>query len=824
MELVRRPSLARSLLTCPLSPSVLLRCSLNLSGLCVAGRSVLGNFSSPPLGSIPLTYVEMRPRWTVAVLLALALGALEASAGSERLQLRDDPPPPPSSSPTPSAAPSSSSEPPSSSAAPSSTPPPSSSAASSADLSSSQDATSKDTTSTSSLPSTSITSLAAAPTNGTNSTLPDGLDPDALPLPPEITPALGVAGALLIQTSHPLAFIGIKNKYVQIFLSAGYLVALAITVLVLYVMVPPISLAVQGAYFIGAFIPAIGLGGVSLVFRDVTEGLGCAVGGFALSMFFLVLKPGGLIGNTAGKALFIGCFTVAVYAMSFSHYTRSYALIGSTSLGGSTALILGIDCFSRAGLKEFWVYIWALNDKLFPLLIDSYPITRGMRVEIAGLVVFAFFSVLSQLKIWKVIQAKRNARELERQEANRQRDELEEELGQRIEAGNASERKRWEQTYGDGKDSGIGTEDNSTWKDSKATSFDETKTARGAAVTTIELEELPSRPSGSEAGGSKESFWLGEEDRSRSKASVAQAEPEESWEFGLSRALNMIGGVENLDKIQPAEPPERSASPVKQEAPTVTITHAKGGDTPKKEMKKRRSREPGPEVVPLPFRVPTTEDARDDDMESNATFASSQRDTKRLSHRLSGAHLTKRLSTLSARSKNSQLSIYTSPSAEALMDVERSPRTPSSSVFAVEDGADGRSVASNDDDTASDRLEGPEGEKRKSVPSPMALKKFDFELPNDTLQLPTADDASSRKRDSTSKRDSASARSPTRVKFDLEASAAGDSTAERAQSVKSKSSGKPASSGSKKGRISKQNLDEMLPSGASRVVLQYRTN
>jgi hypothetical protein len=39
-------------------------------------------------------------------------------------------------------------------------------------------------------------------------------------------------------------------------------------------------------------------------------------------------------------------------------YTRPYALMASTAFAGSTAAVLGIDCFSRAGLKEFWLYTW----------------------------------------------------------------------------------------------------------------------------------------------------------------------------------------------------------------------------------------------------------------------------------------------------------------------------------------------------------------------------------------------------------------------------------------------------------------------------------
>ena len=753
----------------------------------------------------------MRAQWSCFALLALVLCALESTAAPDRrLRVRDDPPPPPpSSSPAPSAA----SSTPRPSDAPSSTAPPASSTpAPSGDHSAST---------TSGGPATSsISSLVATPSNTTNLTAAeDFVDPDALPLPPEITPALGVAGAILMLTGLPLAFIGIKNKYVQIFLSTGYLVALAITVLILYVMVPPISLAVQGAYFIGAFVPAVGLGGLSLVFKDVTEGLGCAVGGFALSMFFLVLKPGGLIASVAGKALFVGCWTVGAYALSFSHYTRSHALIGSTALGGSTALVLGIDCFSRAGLKEFWVFVWALNDKLFPLLLDTYPITRGMRVEIAGIVVFAFFGVLSQLKIWKVIQTKRRAREAERAEQNRQRDELEEALGQRIEVENKQGRRAWERAYGEGhEDSGIGTEDNSTWKDSNATSFDEAKTSRGAAVETIELDEIPSRPSASEAGKSKESLGsraLSNENM-RPKSTLGDGlQLRGSFEDSMAQAFDFIGG--HIETGTPRVTVTEAPAEASRKAPKVAAQ-----DTPKEARKAEKKRkapttEPGPEVVPLPFKIPTAADVPDDDAASNATFASSKRDSKRYSQRLSGSHLRQAIANMSKR-----LSIHSSTSVEALVDDDKSLRTPTSEAFASEKGESAGSEDTDDDErdgrAALDDIRVAKKRQSESLLPRSALKQFDFELPGEQ-GLKVATDENS------DKRDSAVARSPSRVKFEDELLETGSQQAGPTPSVHSRSNSKKSSASKKAGRVSQRNLEEMLPApSASKVMLQYRTN
>lgn len=123
-------------------------------------------------------------------------------------------------------------------------------------------------------------------------------------------------------------------------------------------MSPPVTNAVQGAYLVAVFFTGLTFGALAIVFKELTEGLGCLLGGFCFSMWLMALKPGGLLTKTSSKCGFIAAITVGVYVLSFSQYTRTYGLIVSTAFSGGAALALGIDCFSRAGLKEFWLYIW----------------------------------------------------------------------------------------------------------------------------------------------------------------------------------------------------------------------------------------------------------------------------------------------------------------------------------------------------------------------------------------------------------------------------------------------------------------------------------
>ncbi|KAJ4379238.1 hypothetical protein N0V86_005283 [Didymella sp. IMI 355093] len=260
---------------------------------------------------------------------------------------------------------------------------------------------------------------------------------------------MGISGVILLLSGLAFAVIGIKNKWVYVFGSAAYLTALAVTVLIVYLMNPPVSNGVQGAFFVAAFFTGVIFGAVSLVFPDITEGFGCLLGGFCVSMWFLCLKSGGLISSATGRAIFIGCMSAGAYCLSFSHHTRTHGLIASIAFSGATATILGIDCLSRAGLKEFWLYLWALNDNVFPLNTDTYPVTKNIKAELAGIVIIAVLGVVSQLRVWKLVKEHREKSAAQQLEKQQDKEREEEALGRQIEDSFQRERAQWEAAYGD---------------------------------------------------------------------------------------------------------------------------------------------------------------------------------------------------------------------------------------------------------------------------------------------------------------------------------------------------------------------------------------
>ncbi|KAH0443308.1 hypothetical protein CcaCcLH18_00989 [Colletotrichum camelliae] len=283
-----------------------------------------------------------------------------------------------------------------------------------------------------------------------NSTIPEG----QLPLEPKVTPGWAVAGVILLCVGVGYTLVGLRQPMMHNTLSVAYAVGLGITVLVVYLAPLPVNNGAQGGFVVAAVLPGILVGVfASLWFNEITECFACGLGGFCFSMWLLCLQEGGLLSGVA-KVIFIVVFTLAVFAAYFTRWTRDWALIVSISFTGATSTVIGIDCFSRAGLKEFWAYIWHLNDNLFPVGATTYPLTKGIRVELAAIIVIFCVGIISQKRLWNVIKDRRTKRQEELAEEQRARDEEELNIGKQIEADNARERRAWERVHGD-HDSGF---------------------------------------------------------------------------------------------------------------------------------------------------------------------------------------------------------------------------------------------------------------------------------------------------------------------------------------------------------------------------------
>jgi hypothetical protein len=440
--------------------------------------------------------------------------------------------------------------------------------------------------------------------------------------------------------------IGIKNKLLHIYLSAAYLASLGVTVLIVYVMNPPISNAIQGAYVVAIILTGFLVGGAAVMFSDMTEGLGCLLGGFCFSMWLLVLKPGGLVTSTGSKAGFIAAFSVAAYATSFHHITRPYGLIISIPFAGATAVVLGIDCFSQSGLKEFWAYIWDLNNNLFSLGTTTYPLTRGIRVEIAAIVITFLAGIVSQVRLWKIIKKHREQRAAERLEDERAMEQEEANIGRRVEEHNAQERGQWETVYGDkdgfkgsstsNRDSGVEDMDSH-----KKEAMSTTTSFRHSGDNEIEMSNLPSPTLTAGAG-----LVMTSNGQEGGPITIRVArDPEPPTVFDEN------GNPVETSSKHPDQASAANSAREELDQEREWVIGTDGDAHFERRPSQRKSRiSSGPEVVPLPFKVP--EDDAEDDRSSVATFADEKQEAsnRRSKHLSAGSAFIRRLSARSNRS------------------------------------------------------------------------------------------------------------------------------------------------------------------------------
>lgn len=446
-------------------------------------------------------------------------------------------------------------------------------------------------------------------------------------------------------SNQPLGTSTYRSR-IYVFGSAAYLTALAVTVLIVYLMNPPVSDGVQGAFFVAAFVTGVIFGALSLVFADLTEGFGCLLGGFCLSMWFLSLKSGGLISSTTGRAIFIGCMSAGGFSLSFSHYTRTYGLIGSIAFSGATAVMLGIDCLACAGWKEFWLYLWSLNDNIFPLNTSTYPVTKNIKAELAGVVIIAVFGVVSQLRVWKLVKerrAKSAAHELEQQQ---EKDRQEEARGRRVEDNVHKERALWEATYGEGTYGDKSIQDSSIRSSSMASPKGSASIRERELYAADSLEMVNLSKSGAAPAGTAVTVSVLRDD------DIQQ--------------IDADGNPVSVDAL----PPKPDQLPV---------------------MKGSGSRSPAPpplSVVPLPFNVPSGNMGTETEEEDNTSVSAvPEFHHEPYSNRRS---LSKRISDLSATRR---LSLHRdsrgfTESAEALVDASYIEDDRASSVAATIDEDD----------------------------------------------------------------------------------------------------------------------------------------
>ncbi|RXW15326.1 hypothetical protein EST38_g10525 [Candolleomyces aberdarensis] len=267
-----------------------------------------------------------------------------------------------------------------------------------------------------------LTPSATPTSNDTASASPT---PEPIVLDTRVDPAFGVLGVILILTGLPSAFWGHKNRWTSFFLIGFYTLSLTCFVLILkFGILPavnPPSKTLRGMFVLATTIAGFAGGAIAIFFwKAARYGIGFW-GGFAFSLWIQSFNNGGIIKPIGFRWIFYIGSGVVGFALCTIPKIHYHILLISTAFVGATSFMLGVDCFTTAGMKEF--YIWNLGfPSLFPKFVQNgiqFPVSQQMQIELGLTGAVALMGIAVQLRVLKVLQKK--LREIAEEE--RKRDE-----------------------------------------------------------------------------------------------------------------------------------------------------------------------------------------------------------------------------------------------------------------------------------------------------------------------------------------------------------------------------------------------------------------
>ncbi|KAI0788639.1 hypothetical protein C8Q75DRAFT_242333 [Abortiporus biennis] len=257
--------------------------------------------------------------------------------------------------------------------------------------------------------------LTATPTAGlavNTSTPPPTSTAEPIHLHTHVDGAFGVLGALLILTGLPSAFLGHKNRWTSFFLIGFYTLSLVCLVLILkFGVLPainPPNKTIRGLFVLACGVAGIAGGGIAIFFWKAAKYFIGAWGGFVFALWIQCFKNGGLVTPIGFRWLmYIACGVVG-FVMCTIPQLHYYVLLISTAFVGATSFILGVDCYTTADLKEF--YIWNLGfEKMFQPFVQNnikFPVSQTMQIELGLMGAIALMGMAVQFRVLVVLQRK----------------------------------------------------------------------------------------------------------------------------------------------------------------------------------------------------------------------------------------------------------------------------------------------------------------------------------------------------------------------------------------------------------------------------------
>lgn len=187
------------------------------------------------------------------------------------------------------------------------------------------------------------------------------------------------------------------------------------------------------------------VGGVAILKPVACEPFGCLMGGFCFGMWMLTLDQSGVLGQEKTKnGLFLSAMSLLTVLLYFWRFTKHYAMMASSAFTGATALVLGIDFVSNAGLKEYWAWIWNLNEDIFPPDADSYPLKIGIKIEQGVTIILFVVGIAAQWSRTTTMKQQQARQELEKRAGHIAVQKADEKAGAEFERRIAAERAAFE--------------------------------------------------------------------------------------------------------------------------------------------------------------------------------------------------------------------------------------------------------------------------------------------------------------------------------------------------------------------------------------------
>ncbi|GAA5877583.1 hypothetical protein JCM16303_003386 [Sporobolomyces ruberrimus] len=310
------------------------------------------------------------------------------------------------------------------------------------------------------LPSTTTSPLAASSTVSSSASATSG--------PPKldtrIDATFGILGGLLIVSGLAIGSVGTLHRRPAIFVAGAYSGTLIVGLLIVHFALvdrvnPPKSIT-RGLFLLASLVAGLVGGGFCYLFHKAGQLVLSALAGFVLGSTLLCVRSDSLIRPVGLRYILSLGLAASFFVLASVPRLSLPVLLVSTSLLGSVAVVVGVDCFTTAGLKEFFVYSFGFTT-LFRKLQGHYTLDSAITIELGVLLALSICMMAFQHRFYVLMGRKQQSeRQTEREQTVRTT-----KMDERARKHTVASMGDWEEKYGNGgprrvvSESAVGSEE-----------------------------------------------------------------------------------------------------------------------------------------------------------------------------------------------------------------------------------------------------------------------------------------------------------------------------------------------------------------------------